>query len=220
MNCAVPGHAGGINGRQDKQIAGQICQKKDIEMNTSTNHTAATRLARTLAFAAATLAFVAGAGCSKMKKAPDSRIDGAAFRPEGEERTVNKFIETQVASGSRRDGTLRSFHFDHDSLNSLGRKKLDEMLRDDDIANPLVVYLDAPQDRLYTDRQTAIQEYLTDRGLNGGQIKVVAGQNLDYMNATGPALRAKKALDSGTANATNPEPTGSPSNAPAASAGK
>jgi hypothetical protein len=170
-------------------------------------------LTRALPFAVAALTLAAVAGCKNSKK-PEGRVDGAAFRPQGETRTVNKFVETQVSAGSRKDGTLRAFHFDRENLNSLGRKKLEEMVRDDDAAVPLIVYLDITQDKIFAERQASVQEFLGDRGLNASQMRVVSGPNLDNMGPTGPALRAKKALDSGTAGATNPEPTGSPSNAP------
>ena len=58
---------------------------------------------------------------------------------------VDPFVQVQSAAAARADATLTADHFDaRGGLNSLGRQKLDLMLRDDDASTPLLVYLDLP----------------------------------------------------------------------------
>src|SRR3954451_81114 len=94
---------------------------------------------RTLALAVlAGVALVLGtAGCHGNHHADDQISHGDAFIPDGTPRSVDKFVNTQVASGARSDATLQPCHFDGNQLNSLGRDKLRAMLRDDDACEPL-----------------------------------------------------------------------------------
>src|SRR5688572_22529468 len=71
-------------------------------------------------------------------------VRGEDFRPESERRSVAYFVEAQAASGARADATLRPYHFNGAELNSLGRAKLDLMLKDDEAAAPLLVFLEVP----------------------------------------------------------------------------
>jgi hypothetical protein len=157
--------------------------------------------------AALGVAFALAAGCQNRQ---DARVNGVNFRPEGETRALHRFNDVQAAAGARTDGTLRAYHFDRGELNSLGQRKLDQMLKDDDAAMPLAVYLDMPQDEDYAARADAVGVYLKDRGLPESRVKVTAGPNTKNVGPTGPGLRAKKLLDGGATIAVNPEPAGSP----------
>lgn len=152
------------------------------------------------------------AGCQHHETNNDVRVRGEAFRPEGEERTVAKFVTVQTAAGARTDATLRPYHFDCGDLNSLGQEKLDLMLRDDDACAPLVLYVDVPQDESTNARHDSIKVYLKDRGLTDAQIKLVEGSNPKNLNPAAPGIRALKLIESGAPVGVNPEPAGSPVN--------
>src|SRR5213592_1110073 len=80
------------------------------------------------------------AGC---QSGPDRAIHGEMFPADEQVRPVDRMVDVQSAAAARSDATLNDSHFGRGaSLNSLGRARLDLMLRDDDDATPLVVYLD------------------------------------------------------------------------------
>src|SRR3954453_19148544 len=112
---------------------------------------------------AAAFAVATAAGCQQHKQ-PDARVNGADFRPEGETRSVQRFTEVQMAAGARTDATLRTYEFDCGDLNSLGRQKVDLLLKDDNACTPLVVYLDVKQDETFAARQESVTAYLKDHG--------------------------------------------------------
>src|SRR4051794_18309148 len=85
------------------------------------------------------------AGCHQPSPTADGRVRGDQFRPDGEVRATQRFADAQTAAGARADATLHPYHFDCLDLNSLGQRKLDLMLKDDDACAPIVVYLDLPQ---------------------------------------------------------------------------
>jgi hypothetical protein len=174
------------------------------------------RLVRLAGVVAGTMLLGAvGAGCQHQPQHDDGRVRGDQFRPDGEVRSVERFADAHAAAGARADATLHPYDFDCGDLNSLGQHKLDLMLKDDDACLPLVVYVDVPQGEGegYDARRDSVAVYLKDRGLQDGQVKLVAGPNVSYMHPTASALRAKRLLDTGAPVAINPEPTGSPSNA-------
>ena len=124
-------------------------------------------------------------------------IHGEIFPPDEQVRPVDRMLEAQSASAARRDGTLNTYHFDRGgALNSLGREKLDLMLRDDDEAVPLVVYLDV-RDRAggLAPYEDAVRRYLTDRGIGDGQVDFRTGPNLDYTRPARDGLRGLQKLD-------------------------
>jgi hypothetical protein len=180
-----------------------------MNKNLATHQSAVRRWAP---LAAAALAVATCGGCQHRQ---ESRVNGGDFRPEGETRSVQRFAEVQMAAGARTDATLRTYEFDCGDLNSLGRQKIDLLLKDDNACSPLVVYLDVKQDENYAARQESVTAYLKDRGLTASQVKLVAGPNTTNLSPTGPALRGKKLLDSGAPVALNPEPTGSAGGPPA-----
>lgn len=116
------------------------------------------------------------AGCHQPRD--PNRVHGEVFAPEGTLRDTNKFMMAQAAAGARSDATLRKVHFDAGRLNSLGMAKLDLMLQDERVADPLIVYLDiAKDDAFRPDREDAVTAYLRDHGLSGAQVQLEQGFN-------------------------------------------
>jgi hypothetical protein len=138
-----------------------------------------------------------------------TRPRGEAFRADDAPRTVHQFAEAQSASGARYDATLHPQHFDRAMLNSLGQEKLGLMLKDDEICDPLVVYLELPSNDLLAGRQDSVRVYLKDHGLDDKQIQLEVGPNPNARGPAGPGIAAKRLIDSGAPVGTNPEPTGS-----------
>lgn len=158
-------------------------------MNTNSNKTKRTAAVATLAAALLPLALLA-AGCAHDEHNAAGKVRGDEFPPEGTVRAPQRFAEVQSASGARADATLRPFHFDGGRLNSLGEEKLDLMLKDDDRAEPLVVYLDlAESDAQRAAREQAVTAYLTEQGLSDADVRLKAGTNPDYMS---PAIKPEK----------------------------
>lgn len=138
---------------------------------------------RLLLPAAALLAAAALAGCAKNGAAKSAKQHGEDFPAEEVRRATAAFAEAQAASGARADATLRRHHFDANQLNSLGEERLDLMLKDDDLCEPLLVYVDLPEnDPLWSEREQAVLTYLGDRGLRDTQVRLKAGTNPDYMS--------------------------------------
>src|SRR5687768_15079149 len=138
-----------------------------------------------------------------------ARPRGEAFRADDAPRGVHRFADAQSASGARYDATLHPQHFDRGMLNSLGQQKLGLMLKDDEICDPLVVYLELPANDLLAGRQDSVRVYLKDHGLEDRQIQLEVGPNPSARGPAGPGIAAKRLIDSGAPVGTNPEPTGS-----------
>ena len=138
-----------------------------------------------------------------------ARPRGEAFRSDEAPRAVHRFADAQSASGARYDATLHPQHFDRGMLNSLGQEKLGLMLKDDEICDPLVVYLELPSNDLLAGRQDSVRVYLKDHGLDEKQIQLQVGPNPSARGPAGPGIAAKRLIDSGAPVGTNPEPTGS-----------
>jgi hypothetical protein len=162
---------------------------------------------RTVALAVlAGVAIVLGtAGCNGHNHPMDKEVShGEQFVAEGTPRSVDKFFNTQIASGARADSTLNPVHFDGNQLNSLGREKLRAMLKDDDACEPLTVYVNLTGEAKA--RREAVTAFLLDEGLLETQIQLKDGIN---PGNTTPAARAMKALaaadgDTGGAGAAAP----------------
>jgi hypothetical protein len=151
------------------------------------------------------------AGCQQ-----DTAVQhGEDFPGPGETRSAYRYAEVQAAAGARTDATMRSYHFDKGELNSLGRERLDLMLKDDESVTPLVVYLDAPAEQvdLRDHWQRSVVTYLKDRGLTDEQFKLEFGANPRSVSRAAPAIRgmhqAEDAVGAGGPPA-NGGPTGSP----------
>ncbi len=161
-------------------------------MRTTSKNTRILRLA--LLGAAGGAALGMAAGC---RNKADRAIHGELFPPDEQVRPVDRMVEVQSASAARRDATLNALHFDRGAaLNSLGRAKLDLMLRDDDESLPLVVYLDV-RDRggVTEDHRDAVRRYLADRGVAEAQLDLRTGPNLDYTRPARDGLRGLQKID-------------------------
>jgi hypothetical protein len=127
-------------------------------------------------WAITTLALLSLASCQN--KNLDPTLTG--FFPEdvGEVAKPQQFIEVMAASGARADAMLYAHHFDGAALNSLGEQKLSLMLKDDDSASPMTVYLNLKEnDAVSKQRQASVVAFLKDKGLADAQIEIVYGDN-------------------------------------------
>lgn len=122
---------------------------------------------------------------------------GEDFLPEGETAAVTRLAEQQIAAGCRTDATLRAYHFDHMSLNSLGRQKLDFFLSDDDKNGQYVIYVDVPtgenEESEAGERNDSVTRYLLSRGLTEAMFRLEAGYNPNNTMSVASAEAAKAA---------------------------
>ena len=171
-------------------------------MATDTNNLTAPRLA----LAGAALAAVLGAAAGCQNDNGNADIHGTSFPKDGEPRAIDRFVQAQSAAAARADATLSNAHFDHDGgLNSLGRAKLDHMLRDDEASWPLVVYLDVRDPGAggagiargpAADRcEDASRRYLADRGLKDAAVEFRSGPNLGYTHPARDGVRGLARLN-------------------------
>jgi len=148
----------------------------------------------TFLMAAGTVVLIA-TGCQK-DTTPVNH--GEQFAPEVEMRETTKLEQTQKAAGAHEDATLYPQHFDGPGLSSLGTTKLDMMLADSHSANPMVVYLDVPNDPSEQDRRDAISRYLQDRGgLKAEQIKFQDGADPGSYHSADADLKNYDKTDTG-----------------------
>jgi hypothetical protein len=168
---------------------------------------------RPATFAAAPFALalvLALPGC----RSASSRAHGERFPADDEPRTVDAFVHVQSAAAARADATLTPHHFDgRGGLNSLGRHKLDLMLRDDDASAPLVVYLDLPAAAAPPGAAPAaahtesVRVYLVDRGVPESQVELRGGPNLAYRHPASDGLRGLRRFE---ADAASPDAADAP----------
>ncbi len=148
------------------------------------------------------LAASAVAGCQSAQQKAYVREDDYVPNPLLE-RQVPKFVEIQAAAGARQDAQLVPAHFSGEALNSLGRQKLDLMLRDGEAPAETIVYLNLPKTQADTfdKRRDSVVAYLKDSGLTEAQIKVEHGPNhgVDYPAADG--IKGEHALEAAAAGA-------------------
>src|SRR5438270_782538 len=133
---------------------------------------------------AAVVLALSGAGCSHdpepkahARNFEDEAKDMDKFPAEDDSRPYRRFMIAQAAAGARHDGMLYEAHFDGDLLNSLGESKLSLMLKDNDHAFPVVVYMNVSDDNRLKARENAVATYLIDSGLQDQQIKFEFGPN-------------------------------------------
>ena len=134
---------------------------------------------------------------------PDHAIHGEMFPGDNEIRPVDRAVEVQAAAAARNDSTLNAYHFDRGAaLNSLGKAKLDLMLRDDDESLPLVVYLDVrAAGGVREAHRDAVRNYLADRGVADANLEFRTGPNLDHTRPARDGLRGLKHLEGAPADA-------------------
>ena len=137
------------------------------------------KLVKTVSF----LAVLAICGCAEHAQ------PSTEFPAEGTVPVPHRMAEIQRSSGARHDGNLYAAHFTDDALNSLGRSKLDSLLRDDEAVRPVTIHMAATADRLVLMRRIeAVTAYLKDNGLNDQQIHFVSELNADSYHPAAPDL--------------------------------
>ncbi len=87
--------------------------------------------------------------------------------------SVDEVMERQAMAGAAADATLNSSHFEGNSLNELGRTKLNAIVQKSN--GPATVYVNV--DDGAAARVDAVTKYLKDAGATGQNIKVAAGPN-------------------------------------------
>ena len=148
-------------------------------------------------------------------------IHGEMFPGDGDERAVDRFVRVQSASAARADATLNDNHFDRGGeLNSLGRAKLDLMLKDDEASLPMVVYIDVrhpdngQRAAAVADRcQDSARRYLADHGLADDRVEFRTGPNFGYRHPARDGLRGLRRLqgeDTAASEADNEMPAEMP----------
>ena len=136
------------------------------------------------------------------------------FPGDGDERAVDRFVKVQSASAARADATLNDHHFDRGGeLNSLGRAKLDLMMKDDEASLPMVVYVDVRRAdarqgaAVAAERcQDSARRYLADHGMADDRVEFRTGPNFGYRHPARDGLRGLQKLEGGDADAGAAEP--------------
>ena len=118
------------------------------------------------------------------------------FSAEGVVRAPQRMAEIQRSAGARHDGNLYAAHFTDDALNSLGRAKLDAMLRDDEAVRPVTIHMAATADRSVLMRRIeAVTAYLKDNGLSDQQIHFASELNDGSYHSAAPDLANLRKTD-------------------------
>jgi hypothetical protein len=152
------------------------------------NRTHPTTATWTLMAVASLLAIGSTTGC-KSDKAQPAVVHGEEFVRADATRNVGCISQAQAASGAKADGMLYDRNFHGEKLNSLGMTKLDLIVKGTPAGDPVVVYLNVPQDGLET-RRPAVLAYLKEGGLKEEQIKLIDGSN--PTNTTPSAMSMSK----------------------------
>ncbi len=146
------------------------------------------KLVITLTFAA----LMVVTGCAEHREPTTEFPEEGSFRPH------QRMADIQRANGARADGNLYAVHFTDDALNSLGRSKLDAMLRDEESIRPLTVHMASTPDRAALLRRIeSVTAYLKDNGLPDQQMKFVSDLNDASYHPSAPALANLRKTDTG-----------------------
>jgi hypothetical protein len=136
--------------------------------------------------------------------------DKDEFPPEDDSRSYRRFMIAQAAAGARHDGMLYEYHFDGDVLNSLGQSKLSLMLKDNDRAFPVVVYMNVTEDDHVKARENAVATHLIDSGLQDNQVRFVMGPNPHARSSGAQNLARYNKTESESGVASNPTSSSAP----------
>jgi hypothetical protein len=137
------------------------------------------------------------AGCHRHDMNSNVVLHGEDFPADNDTRAVWQIRAAQAAAGAREDATLYGVHFDDGGLNSLGQRKLELMLADEQPVEPLIVYLDLNSDAAADKDRQSVAAYLKDRGLQDSQIALKDGPNPHAGHSAARALANLQALDAG-----------------------
>ncbi len=150
-------------------------------------------------------AVLALAGCSQDPSAKPAKE--SFFQSPDETPLATRLFDTQAARGARMDATLYPQHFDGAHLNSLGKSKVDLMLRDTDSELPLKLYIDGQaSDPTWTDRADAVKKHFASIGLLDTQFQVIAGANPSTLHPIAKDIEAMNKPDTAK-SATDPMPS-------------
>ena len=141
---------------------------------------------------------------------------GQDFAPPGATSSVEAISNSQVVKGAAADAMLYDHHFDGILLNSLGRNKLDLMICGTSASKPLVVYLNMPQVTA-KDRQTAVADYIKNKGVDDSAVQIVIGSNPHLKTPTAYNLGEIYKNDGGTMNGAAADATAAAAATPGAS---
>ena len=155
------------------------------------------------------LAFVL-TGCTQNH--PATTTQDPFFQSPDEVPLATRLFDTQAARGARVDATLYPQHFDGQRLNSLGKSKIDLMLRDTESEPPLKLFISGQStDPTWTARADAVKKHLTSVGLTDKQFQVVAGINPDTWHPVAKDIDATNKPDAAKPDGdTNPATPSSP----------
>lgn len=157
----------------------------------------------------AILAMLTVTGCESMQREMKAQADADKFPLEDDNRPYRRVAIMQTAVGARRDGMLYDYHFDGDSLNSLGREKLSCMLQANDHDFPLKVYMNFPEETHVANRKQSVSTYLIDSGLRDNQVAYEYGFNPKATSSASKNLARISKTESESPVASNPtNPTG------------
>jgi hypothetical protein len=144
----------------------------------------------------AVLATLLAAGCQGEHTDPNYEFPDA-----GKMRSYQQMANVQRSAGARADGNLYAYHFTDDALNSLGRAKVDAMIRNDESVRPVTIYLASSAENTANMRRIeSVSAYLKDNGLAESQMRFETGANAATYHAAAPDLANLSKTDSGQAS--------------------
>lgn len=146
---------------------------------------------------AATATILLVSGCSSNNKPNTS--ENAAMSSTPDVARTERLEDVQMNSGARFESTLYIDQFDGAGLSSLGTESLDRILADSHSCNPLVIYMDVPEDDNAQARREAVGRYLEDKGgLKTEQIEFRSGTNPSVQHLTAPDIINYSKTDTGS----------------------
>jgi hypothetical protein len=139
------------------------------------------------------------ASCQHRQEQFDPTLENFFTEESGDARSPARFAQAQAASGARADATLSRHHFDGPRLNSLGQEKLSLMLKDDDAAEPMRVFLNLDEREASSGaRRDAVVAFAKDAGLTDSQIEIVYGHNPEAWSRSSTHLSNLPKTQTGT----------------------
>jgi len=126
------------------------------------------------------------------------------FAPDDQPKAINRQADAQAERGAGADATLYKCHFDGVNLNSLGKAKLDLILKDSG-GEALTIWMAEPDDASAQMRRLSVAGYLKDHGVAPEQVTFGSGANPDTDHPAAQSLKdlAKTDSDSSDASSTS-----------------
>jgi hypothetical protein len=139
------------------------------------------------------------------------------FAPDDQPKAINRQTDAQAERGAGADATLYACHFDGANLNSLGKAKLDLILKDSGGEN-LTLWMALPDDASAQMRRLSVAGYLKDHGVAPEQVTFGSGANPDTDHPAAQSLKDLAKTDSDANDASSASSTGDASSGGAAAA--